>query len=131
MLYSIDPWIALPGGRDNLNKKFYLVDYCKDIWSFCTSLPFSWQLPQASSPVVNVVKLFWQKSRFPQNFEIEKSLFWCLNLHKNVKTMHFKQNYTLKLFIALKMAYSCSFINYKYHCNKSFLRKSKFLHFKK
>ena len=32
---------------------------------------------------------FWRKSTFPQNYEVEKSLFWCLNLHENVKTMLF------------------------------------------
>ena len=32
--------------------------------------------------VVNIIQYFRVKSRFPQ-----KWLFWCLNLHKNVKTM--------------------------------------------
>ena len=41
---------------------------------------------------------------------MEKSLFWCLNLHKKVKNNAiFKQNYALKLFIAFKMAYFCYF----------------------
>ena len=42
---------------------------------------------------------------------MEKHLFWCQNLHKNVKTITpiFKQNYAQKLFIAFKMAYCCCF----------------------
>ena len=53
-------------------------------------------------PVVNVLKLFMKKSRFPKNIEIEKSFFWCLNLPKNVKTLLFLsetllQNYLLLL----------------------------------
>ena len=39
------------------------------------------------SPVVDVIKLFLRISRFPKNYQIEKSLFSCLNLHKNVKTI--------------------------------------------
>ena len=54
-------------------------------------------------------KTFWRKSRFPQNKEIEKSLFWCLNLHFNVKNAIVRQIYTLKLFIAVKMDYYCCF----------------------
>ena len=49
-------------------------------------------------PEVNAIKLYWRKSRYPRNYEIEKSLFWCLNLHKNVNTI-FNQNYTLYLFL--------------------------------
>ena len=59
--------------------------------------------------VLDVIKLFCRKSRFTCNLDIEKSLFWCLNLHKNVKTMLFKQNNTVKLFIAFKMAFSHCF----------------------
>ena len=37
-----------------------------------------------------------------------------MNLHKNVKKIIaiFKQNYSLKLFIAFKMAYSCCFLDF-------------------
>ena len=54
-------------------------------------------------PVVDVIKHFLRKSRFPQNWEIQKSLFWCLNLHKNAKTIRLLscktklQNYLLQL----------------------------------
>ena len=46
--------------------------------------------------VVDVIKLFWRKSRFPKNTEIQKKFIFCLNLHKNVKTMYaiYKQSYT-------------------------------------
>ena len=40
-------------------------------------------------PVVRVIKLFWKKYWFPINSKFEKSLFICLNLHKNVKTLLF------------------------------------------
>ena len=34
-----------------------------------------------SGPVVDVIKKFCRKFIFHKNWEIEKSLFWCLNLH--------------------------------------------------
>ena len=41
-------------------------------------------------PVVDVIKLFWRKSRFPLDEEIEKyGFFWCINLHKYVNTLPF------------------------------------------
>ena len=54
------------------------------------------------APVVNVVKLFRGNLDFPKIKKLKKSLFWCLNLHKNVKTMNaiLTQNFSLKLFIA-------------------------------
>ena len=54
------------------------------------------------APVVNVVKLFRGNLDFPKIKKLKKSLFWCLNLHKNVKTMNaiLMQNFSLKLFIA-------------------------------
>ena len=44
---------------------------------------------RAVFPVVDVINFFWRKSSFPKNLGIEKHLFWCQNLHKNVKTMLF------------------------------------------
>ena len=41
---------------------------------------------------------------------LEESFVWCVYLHKNAKTTLFlNQKYTMKLFIAFKMAYSCFF----------------------
>ena len=57
-------------------------------------------LAQGLIPVVNVIKLFWRKSRLPQSLEIEKSLVWCLNLNNNVKYVKrmqfFMQNHNSK-----------------------------------
>ena len=37
-------------------------------------------------------------------------MLWCLKLHEKIENnATFKQNYTLKLLIAFKMAYSCGF----------------------
>ena len=44
------------------------------------------------SPVINVIKLFGGNLDFPKIKKFKKSLFWCMNLHNNVKTI-FKQNY--------------------------------------
>ena len=59
--------------------------------------------------LVDVTKLFWRKSRFPQNLEMEKIVLMSEPALKCENNASFNQIYTLKLFIAFKMAYSCCF----------------------
>ena len=46
-------------------------------------------------PGVDVIKLFLEEIKIP-----EKGLLWCLNQHCENNAAIFKQNYSLKLFIA-------------------------------
>ena len=77
-------------------------------------------------PVVDDIKLFWRKSRFPKIKKVSSEVWTCKNCEDNPI---FKQNYSLTLLIAFKMAYSCcynlvgkldvldflkKFINYEY-----------------
>ena len=64
---------------------------------------------QIRPSVVDVKNLFWRKSSFPKNLEIEKHLFDVRTCTKMWKQCYFNQNYAQKLFIAFKMAYSCCF----------------------
>ena len=59
------------------------------------------------SPVVNVIKLYFDGNLDLPNIKKLKNVFYepTLNCENNVI---FKQNYTQKLFIALKMAYFCA-----------------------
>ena len=45
-----------------------------------------------------------KKSRFPQNREIKKTFFWCINMHKNV-------NAIFKIFSISWMLYALSFLS--------------------
>ena len=56
------------------------------------------------APVVNVVKLFRGNLDFPKIKKLKKSLFWCLNLHKNIKTKQFLAKIYSKRVYFLKWA---------------------------
>ena len=60
--------------------------------------------------VVDVMKRFGGNLDFHKVNHLRNSLFYCMYLKKceNNATI-FKQNYTLKLFIAFKMAFTCYF----------------------
>ena len=67
-------------------------------------------LDSAASPVVDVIKLFLEEIWISPKLRNGKKLVLmfepALKLENNAS---FKQIYTLKLFIAFKMAYSCCF----------------------
>ena len=98
----------------NLNSQEDTVIYCDEQYSgniFCKSTTHS----KLSNNIFSEEKYFSYKTFLEEIYicpklRNQKSLFSCLNLHKNVKTISlFLQNYTLKLFIPFHMAYSCSF----------------------
>ena len=62
----------------------YLLNWKSKLVIFVLRWQFSWLVPTfLATPVIDVIKLFLGGNLpiCPQNKEIEKSLFWCLNLH--------------------------------------------------
>ena len=91
------------------------VNYDWKVWSF-PMLPLWKVLLDEMSTIKfprNLLPVFWQiggccwcyktfleEIYISPNLRKWKSLRRCLNMHKNVKTLIIKQNYTVKLFIA-------------------------------
>ena len=68
------------------------------------------KLHLAKSNVVNAIQLFGGNLEFPKIKKLSL-LYLMSESAQNVKSMNAicKQNFTLKLFIAVQMAYSCCF----------------------